>query len=220
MINFRARGVVLMETAVIAASIAAAVAFVGVVVNAVVTLRSNSKTASVTLENIRLTNDYNRKYLTWQQEQWLKKNKRELFSKSLELLSVSILLSFDKSGVPVEESEAENVKFLYVEDDRFHSIMDSLKWVPPLLPIVSGYCSDAGNAARINTVFRDLKASINKTLAQKPFKIKKYKKPVRLDRGLSRAVRKALEVLMEVSSVELLTGDLPTLPSATKGAQQ
>jgi hypothetical protein len=157
-------------------------------------------TAVVTLISIILTNCHNRRNLNWQKEQWLKDNKKQVFLECLTCLSSSKPLPFTQQGIPYDKY-VHGDDYLYIDNDRFLGIMDSLKRAVPLLTLAEGYCSDDGDALETKPVREKLKECIDDVLCRGHSRIPigGEERTVRLDRGLSKAVDNSYDTIIEVS---------------------
>ena len=174
--------------------------------------------AIVTLVNGIWTNNYNTGNLMWQKEQWIKNKKQEVFFGCLKCLGESMPLPIDEHEGPVSAWEQDtDPKEIYIDNERFLGIMQSLQYLGSWLTMVEAYCSNDGNALRVKLVRKEFLKCLNLVLNEAIFTIGSQpqgagrKRYVRPDHGLSKAHQDAYECVMELSSVELLISRVPTL---------
>jgi hypothetical protein len=187
-------------------------ALVAVIITAAATLIGSLGTAVVTLINIGITNRHNRRNLDWQKEQWLKDRKKDVFLECLTCLNESRPRSFVAWNDPAAQSDPSEPR--YIEDEEFLGIMLSLKRAVPLLTLLAGYCSDKRDKENIEDVRDRLNRRIDDVWTEGPLRWpdRRKKQYVWSDLGLEATVKETCSIVIDVSSRELLRGDIPTLP--------
>jgi len=154
------------------------------------------------------TNRYNTGNLAWQQEQWIKNKKQEVFFGCLKCLGESMPLPIDGDHRPVSIRQAGSGQESYIDNQRFLGMMQSLQYAGSWLTMVEGYCSSNTNAKGVKDRREKFLRCLNLVLQE--VIVYKGDKGVRNDCGFSKSHQDVYEYVMKLAAIELLIGRVPT----------